>query len=165
MRSNAADKPDPLIREARFPAELQLTRALFREYAALLGIDFNFQNFEAELAELPGKYAPPAGLLLFGEVAGTVRGCVALRAIDAETCEMKRLYVQDAARGTGLGRQLAESIVAAGHRLGYRRMRLDTLRSLTPAVTLYRAMGFNEIPAYYDNPIPGVVYFEKWLSD
>ncbi|MFN0137463.1 MAG: GNAT family N-acetyltransferase [Phycisphaerae bacterium] len=160
------DKPDRLIRPAAFPADLDAVRTLFREYAAWLDIDFCFQGFEAELAALPGYYAPPRGELLLAFESSSVDpiGCVALRPMaDADLCEMKRLYVRESARGTGLGRTLAHSIVDTARNKGYRAMRLDTLGKLIPAITLYRSMGFKEIPAYYDNPIPGVVYLELAL--
>lgn len=160
-RSN--NKPDRLLRPAAFPADLDTVRELFREYAAWLDIDFCFQGFEGELATLPGYYAPPRGELLLAFDGSSVDpiGCVALRPMaDADMCEMKRLYVRDAARGSGLGRMLAQSIVDIARDKGYRAMRLDTLGKLVPAITLYRSMGFKEIPAYYDNPIPDVVYFE-----
>lgn len=157
------------IEPAVTPEQIAAARVLFQEYAAGLNIDLGFQGFDAELAGLPGKYAPPQGALLvaFDPATATYAGCVALRPLgpSAEsTCEMKRLYVRPTHRGAGLGRQLAEAIVAEGTRLGYRRMRLDSLRSLTAALRLYSALGFYEIAAYYDNPVPGVVYWEKVLA-
>jgi len=161
---------------------LPSVRQLFEEYAAELQADLDFQGFSHELAELPGKYAPPRGALLLaiesaraGATVGaagavpspvliephglvTVLGCVALRPLNAETCEMKRLYVRPAARGRGLGRALAEAIINTGRSAGYRRMWLDTLSRLKPALELYRALGFTEIPPYYPNLLPGVLY-------
>jgi ribosomal protein S18 acetylase RimI-like enzyme len=134
-------------------------RALFEEYAGSLGVDLGFQDFERELAELPGEYAPPAGRLLLA-FAPEPAGCVGLRPFEPGICEMKRLYVRPAHRGSGLGRQLAEAIVAAGSDAGYERMRLDTLPTMAAARTLYRALGFVEIEAYRPNPIHGTTYFE-----
>jgi ribosomal protein S18 acetylase RimI-like enzyme len=134
-------------------------RALFEEYAGSLGVDLGFQDFERELAELPGEYAPPAGRLLLA-LAPEPAGCVGLRPFEPGICEMKRLYVRPAHRGSGLGRQLAEAIVAAGSDAGYERMRLDTLPTMAAARTLYRALGFVEIEAYRPNPIHGTTYFE-----
>ena len=156
-----------IILPASTPQQLAQVRQLFVEYAQGLGVDLQFQGFEAELAGLPGKYAPPDGALLLavdGEGAGEPAGCVALRALGdpaEKMCEMKRLYVRPQFRGRRVGRLLADAILTEAARLGYRGMRLDTLRTLTEAMGLYRALGFVEIPAYYDNPIPGVVYWEK----
>ena len=136
--------------------------ALFREYAGGIGIDLSFQGFEEELDSLPGVYAPPRGALLLAEIAGEPMGCVAVRPIHAESfCEMKRLYVRDAARGTGAGRALAEAAIAEGRRMGYSAMRLDTLSTMAPALSLYHALGFVEIPAYYETPIAGTVFLHK----
>ncbi len=141
-----------------------LARALFEEYAESLGVDLCFQNFSQELATLPGDYAPPAGALLLAWIEGNAVGCVALRRLDEECCEMKRLYVRPDARGHRLGRLLAESIVVAGKELGYRRMRLDTLPSMQTAIALYHSLGFREISPYRNNPVPGAVYLEKELK-
>ena len=141
-----------------------LARVLFREYADSLGIDLCFQNFEQELATLPGDYSPPTGALLLAWIEGNAVGCVALRRLDEESCEMKRLYVRPEARGYRLGRLLAESILAAGRALGYRRMRLDTLPSMQTAIELYHSLGFREIAPYRNNPVPGAVYLEKELK-
>jgi len=139
--------------------------ALFREYAGGIGIDLSFQGFEEELDSLPGVYAPPSGALLLAEIAGEPMGCVAVRPIHAESfCEMKRLYVRDAARGTGAGRALAEAAIAEGRRMGYSAMRLDTLSTMAPALSLYHALGFVEIPAYYETPIAGTVFLHKDLE-
>ncbi len=138
--------------------------ALFREYAAGIGIDLAYQNFEDELESLPGAYAPPKGVLLFAEIAGEPVGCVAVRPLHATNfCEMKRLYVRQAARGTGAGRALSEAAVAEGARMGYAAMRLDTLSTMQAALSLYRALGFKAIPAYYDTPVAGAVFMEKPL--
>ena len=151
------------IRPATTPADLGVARTLFREYADQLGVDLCFQGFEQELASLPGKYAPPGGRLLLAWNGDTPLGCVALRALDDGACEMKRLYVRDAARGTGLGRLLAERICAEARAAGYMRMRLDTLPTMTAAQGIYRGLGFREIAAYVFNPVPGVRYLELAL--
>jgi putative acetyltransferase len=144
--------------------DMTLVRALFREYQAFLGVDLCFQDFEAELAQLPGKYTPPRGRILFAHCGGALAGCVAMRPIDTITCEMKRMFVRPAYRGRGLGRRLADAIVTAAREGGYRAMRLDTLDTLGAAIALYRKMGFAPIDAYYDNPLPGVIYLEKSLD-
>ncbi len=139
-----------------------VVRTLFEEYAAALGVDLGFQDFERELAELPGDYAPPGGRLLLALDPEPV-GCVALRPYEPGTCEMKRLYVRPEYRGTGLGRRLVEAIVAAGRDAGYERMRLDTMPSMEAARALYRSLGFVEIEAYRFNPVHGTTYFELAL--
>ena len=140
-------------------SDVDEARALFREYAASLPFALDFQGFERELAEFPGDYAPPRGALLLARGAG----CVGLRPLDATTCELKRLYVRPPARGTGLGRRLAEAIIAEGRRLGYQRMRLDTVPGMSAALSLYAELGFREIPPYRTNPIPGAVFLELEL--
>ena len=145
--------------------ELDDVRALFREYEKWLDYDLCFQGFEAELAGLPGRYAPPSGRLWLAEVHGQLAGCVGLRSLDANVCEMKRLYVRDFARGKGVGRALAQRVLEDARAIGYRAMRLDTLPDrMQAANALYDALGFREIPAYYDNPLPGVRYMELALS-
>lgn len=152
------------IRHAEFPRDLAMVRALFREYAAGLGIDLCFQGFEEELGALPGKYAPPGGRLLLAEEAGETLGCVALRPVDASTCEMKRLYVRPAARGRQLGRQLAERICAEACKAGYSRICLDTLASMNAALALYASLGFRPVDAYVFNPLPDVLYLGLALT-
>jgi GNAT superfamily N-acetyltransferase len=151
---------------AQGPAEIDAARILFREYAAGLGFDLAFQGFEAELAALPGDYAPPRGALLLarGDDAETWAGCVALRSLDREVCEMKRLFVRPAWRGTGLGRRLAEAILDAGRRLGYVRMRLDTVPAMQNAIGLYESLGFRDIAPYRHNPVPGTRWLEAPLA-
>jgi putative acetyltransferase len=140
-----------------------VARGLFEEYAAALGIDLGFQDFDRELAELPGEYSPPAGRLLLALDGDEPAGCVGLRPFAPGVCEMKRLYVRAAHRGSGLGRLLAERIVEAGREAGYARMRLDTLPTMGAARALYHSLGFAEIDAYRPNPVHGTTYFELAL--
>jgi putative acetyltransferase len=132
-------------------------------------VDLCFQNFEQELRDLPGAYAPPGGVLLLAEVADEVGvlsacGCVAVRPLENGICELKRLYVRPHGRGTGLGRQLTEAAIQAARQMGYARMRLDTLPDMDAAQALYQALGFYDISLYYDNPIPGVRCLEVVLN-
>ena len=150
--------------EARTPEDLAQVRRLFRAYADWLAVDLCFQGFERELAELPGRYAPPAGRLLIARVGGDVVGCVGLRPLEPGVCEMKRLWVDPGFGGRGIGRALAEKIIAAARQIGYQRMRLDTIPARMPAAQhLYQVLGFREIPPYYDNPLDGVVMLELEL--
>ena len=136
-------------------------RELFLEYAQSLGMNLCFQNFEQELADLPGSYAPPDGRLLLAEHAVQLAGCVALHKWEDGICEMKRLYLRPAFRGKGLGRLLAEAIIAEARTIGYQRMRLDTIEPIMKdAVQMYRRLGFREIEAYRANPIVGAMYME-----
>ncbi|KXU83370.1 acetyltransferase [Paraburkholderia monticola] len=161
------------LHTARFPEQLQVVRTLFREYADSLGIDLCFQQFDDELASLPGKFAAPRGSVLLasngrgddgGDGAGSIVGCVAMRPIDDTTCEMKRLYVRPAARGLQVGRQLATRICATAKEAGYHRIRLDTLPTMQAALGLYASLGFEPIDAYVFNPIPGAIYLECDLT-
>jgi ribosomal protein S18 acetylase RimI-like enzyme len=152
------------IAPPRDGADLDAVRALFAEYAASLGFSLGYQDFEAELAGLPGKYAAPDGALLLARVDGVAAGVVALRKLDAGIAEMKRLYVKPAHHGRSIGRTLAEAVVAAARARGYRRLRLDTISGkMEAAVKLYRSMGFVEIAPYYDSPVPGTAYLELVL--
>jgi GNAT superfamily N-acetyltransferase len=144
--------------------ELPEVRRLFEEYAASLEVDLAFQDFERELRELPGEYAPPAGRLLLALVGDDFAGCVALRPYEPEVCEMKRLYVRPAFQGTGLGRRLAEAIVEAGRDAGYRLMRLDTLPTMEAARRLYSSLAFEQVEAYRHNPVHGTAFFQLDLT-
>jgi len=153
------------IDEVRSKEELEEARRLFEEYAGSLGVDLCFQDFEQELATLPGQYAQPAGRLLLACSTGEVAGCVALRPLEPGVCEMKRLYVRPAFRALGVGRILAERIIHEASAVGYRSMRLDSLPSMGVAITLYRRLGFRDIPPYRDNPVSGTVYLELPLKN
>ncbi len=138
-------------------------RRLLLEYEASLNVCLCFQGFEKELAELPGDYAPPRGRLLLGCDGNQPAGCVALRGLDEETCEMKRLYLRPGFRGQGAGRLLATAILEEARKLGYKRMRLDTLAAMAEAKALYESLGFKRIEPYYDNPHPGAEFMELEL--
>jgi putative acetyltransferase len=151
--------------QATSAADIELARELFAEYAAELGIDLCFQNFQQELDQLPGAYAPPSGRLILAMSGSDAAGCVALRQIAEGICELKRLYVRPQFRGTGLGSKLADAIISAGRELDYCRMRLDTLpEKMERAVQIYRSLGFKEIAPYYDNPVDVVTYMELELN-
>ncbi len=142
------------------------THALFTEYADSLGIDLGFQNFEAELENLPGEYRGSAGgLLLLALDYEQPVGCVGLRKIDDGTCEMKRLYVRPPWTGQGIGKRLAITIIKEAKKFGYRFMRLDTLPTMGPAISLYKSLGFYTIAPYRFNPIPGAIYLEMDLRN
>jgi ribosomal protein S18 acetylase RimI-like enzyme len=146
------------IRPARLPGDIPVVRQLFREYAAGLGVDLCFQDFETELATLPGKYAPPRGRLILAWDGGGAVGCVALRPIDDAACEMKRLYVQPNARARQLGHNLAERICREARDAGYRRICLDTLPTMTAAIRLYSSLGFRPVAPYVFNPVEGALF-------
>jgi GNAT superfamily N-acetyltransferase len=144
--------------------DLPAVRTLLCEYGESVEVPLDFQGFDREVAELPGAYAPPRGALLVARRAGGgLDGCVALRPLDDDACEMKRLFVRPAARGTGLGERLVLAVVAEARRLGYGRMRLDTLPSMAAAQALYARLGFRDIDAYTSNPVPGTRFLELEL--
>jgi ribosomal protein S18 acetylase RimI-like enzyme len=153
-----------MIADGHAPESIPIVRALFLEYAAWLDVDLGFQDFETELRCLPGKYSPPDGAILLAIEGGAAAGCVAMRPLLPAICEMKRLWVRPAYRKHGVGRLLAAAIIARARAAGYARMRLDTLASMTPALALYRGLGFYEVPAYYHNPHADTVYLEKVLD-
>jgi GNAT superfamily N-acetyltransferase len=143
--------------------QLQILKELFREYAATLGIDLAFQGFDREVNGLPGAYVPPRGRLLLARVDGGVAGCVAVRPLSADTCEMKRLYVKPEFRGKGVGALLIDRIIAEARSCGFRRMVLDTLPEMHTATALYAAAGFRRCEAYYQTPIRDTVFMELSL--
>jgi ribosomal protein S18 acetylase RimI-like enzyme len=151
------------LTRAESDRQIEEARTLFKEYSDATGVDLCFQNFEQELASLPGDYAPPTGRLILAYDGEEAAGCVALRRVDDAVCEMKRLYVRPGFRGTGLGRTLAERIVGEAREMGYGRMRLDTLPSMGSAIALYRSLGFREIEPYRFNPVEGTLYMELEL--
>ncbi len=166
---NAASSAQPhvpslVVHQAASPAQIAQVRELFLEYAESLGFNLCFQSFDEELARLPGDYAPPDGRLYLAEFEGELAGCGALRRLDPGTCEMKRLYLRPKFRGKGLGRTLAEELIAVARSIGYERMRLDTVEPvMKAAVSMYRDLGFHEIAPYRENPIAGALYMELIL--
>ena len=166
MSVASVDPPNPQgleLREARTLDDVAAVRVLILAYQASLGLDLEFQDFAREVATLPGQYAPPGGGLLLAMVDGTPAGCVGVRRIEAEVCEMKRLYVSPAARRCGAGRALALRAMALARGLGYARMRLDTLPTMHRAQALYGRLGFEDVPAYRANPVAGTRYLEARL--
>ena len=146
--------------EATAPELVSVSRRLLEEYAAGIGVDLCFQNFDEELAGLPGKYAPPEGRLILAKSDGGYAGCVALRKLEDGICEMKRLYVCPESRGQGIGRSLAAEVIAQGRKIGYGAMRLDTLASMKAAIALYESLGFRRVKAYCHNPEREAVFME-----
>jgi putative acetyltransferase len=156
--------PGLTITDAESATQIAQARALFLEYAQSLGFSLCFQSFDQELAGLPGDYAPPDGRLLLAEYEGLLAGCVALRPLGPEICEMKRLYLRQRFRGKGVGRALAERVIGQARGIGYRKMRLDTVEPIMKdAVAMYRRLGFREIEPYRLNPIAGAMYMELEL--
>jgi len=150
--------------QAESVAQIAQARDLFLEYAKSLNFDLCFQSFDEELAGLPGGYAPPDGRLLLADYQGQLAGCVALHKLEVDICEMKRLYLRPQFRGKGIGRMLTEAVIAEARKIGYRRMRLDTVEPvMKDAVALYRRFGFREISPYRVNPIAGALYMELQL--
>ena len=159
------EAPSVTIQPVADAADLADVIALFRAYAESLPVDLAYQGFEAEMAGMPGKYAPPRGVLLIARNAeGRAVACAALRPIEPDgTCEMKRLYVTAEGRGQGLGKRLVETLFSEARRIGYREMRLDTLPTMSEAIALYRRFGFTPMEAYYDTPIEGTLFMRKVL--
>ena len=152
------------IVQAKTVQHIDDARTLFRDYETWFGISLCFQNFDDEVATLPGKYAPPEGRLYIAYDGDTALGCIALRKLERSICEMKRLFVRDTGRGKGVGKLLIETILSDAKAIGYKRMRLDTYPpKMGKAVSLYEDYGFYEISAYYDNPHDSVLYMEKQL--
>ncbi len=150
--------------QAESPTQIAQARELFLEYAQSLGFSLCFQNFDQELASLPGDYTPPEGRLLLAQYQGQFAGCVALHKLEGDICEMKRLYLRPQFRGQGLGRVLADHIIAEARQIGYRRMRLDTVEPvMKDAVAMYRRIGFRDIAPYCANPIAGALCMELLL--
>ncbi len=155
-----------MIRHASSDTEIDQARELFKEYETGLGISLCFQNFEQELAALPGDYAPPDGRLMLAFDHGDLAGCVALRKIGEGVCEMKRLFLREKFRGAGFGQKLANHVIKNARNIGYERMRLDTLPGkMDKAIELYRALGFKEIEPYYNNPVRGAIFMELDLRE
>lgn len=152
------------LKKARTADDFKAAKTLFKEYALGLPLeDLEFQNFNEELRNINTLYAPPEGRLLLARWDGELVGCVAVRRISGAVCEMKRLYVRDPLRGEGLGRRLALEIIAEAKKLGYKRMRLDTLPSMKKAQELYKSLGFKIIEPYYDSPIEDMMFMEIYL--
>ena len=153
------------IRHARFPQDRDAVIEIWREYVAFPKADLSFQSFEAEFADLPGKYAPPTGCVLLAWTADRAVGCIAMRKVDREICEMKRLYVRPEAQGAGLGRQLIGQLIAEARNAGYAEMRLDVLAEFSAARHVYETLGFKPAPAVSHNPVPGAAFLGLRLVD
>jgi putative acetyltransferase len=152
-----------LVQPATSDEQLSEARKLFVDYAQSLSFELCFQNFSEELEHLPGDYAPPAGRLYLAVEAERSAGCIALRKLGTGTCEMKRLYVRPEFRGRGIGRMLSLQVIGEARTIGYRSMMLDTINTMTEAISLYRSLGFQETEPYTHNPIPGALYFKLSL--
>jgi ribosomal protein S18 acetylase RimI-like enzyme len=154
-----------LVTHAQNTEDIRIVRSLMRDYQQRLGVDLSFQGFEAELAALPGAYAPPGGRLLLAWHDRTPAGCVALQRIDSSRAEMKRLYVPPSARGLGVGRKLVAELLAEAQSIGYAEVVLDTLPTMVEAQRMYEQFGFRDIEPYRPNPIAGTRYLGKSLRD
>jgi len=166
VRVNTKENDDKVtVVSADTSEQVRRAKELCEEYARSLGFELDFQDFDDELASFPGCYAPPGGCLFVATVGERTVGCVGLRKLSPDVCEMKRLYVQPRYRRLKIGRALAEATIEEARRLGYARMRLDAIRSMTAAVALYRSLGFNEIQQYCPNPVEGALFFELDLSN
>ncbi len=154
-----------IVQVKEIEKNIQHVKDLFREYANSLNFDLSFQNFEDELNNLPGKYSPPGGCILLAIYNKKVSGCAALRPLNGDICEMKRLYVKPEFRGLGIGKKLAQAIIEKGKTLNYKYMRLDTVEFMKEAVKLYKSLGFYEIEPYIYNPINEARYMELKLLD
>jgi putative acetyltransferase len=152
-----------IYRIASTPADFEAGKRLFREYVDSLGVDLSFQGFDQELEIIDQQYNQPVGALLLAFADNTAVGCVGIRQLDAATAELKRMYIQDAYRGHGIGVALLERSIQIARELGFEKIRLDTLQTMTKAQALYRSFGFYEIPAYRFNPLEGALYMEKGL--
>ena len=153
------------IKQVETSQQLEKIRDLFQEYVASLGFELHFQDYRKEIAELPGDYTLPGGCLLLAEQGNKIIGCVALRKISDTICEMKRMYIRPKFRGRGFGKKLAYSVIAKARKMGYRRMRLDTIAFMKEAITLYQSLGFIEIPPYRYNPMEGAKFMELVLEN
>ncbi|WP_257458901.1 GNAT family N-acetyltransferase [Archangium lipolyticum] len=147
------------IVHAAMPGQIDQARTLILEYTKALGIDLGFQDFEQEMADFPGAYSPPSGRLLLALDGSDAAGCVGIRGLEQGACEMKRLYIRPAYRSHGLGRRLVEAALEQARAIGYSAMYLDTLPEMESAIRLYQALGFERTAPYYDNPIPGALFF------
>ena len=154
---------DIAIRQADNSEQIATARSLFREYAEAISTDLEYQGFGAELASLPGQYAPPGGALLIAHIGSHVAGCVALRSLGGHAAEMKRLYVRAAYRSSGLGKQLVDAAIYAARQAGYSELRLDTLPSMASAQRLYHRLGFVEIPPYNSTYVAGTRFYSLKL--
>ena len=151
------------IIQAETKQQVEKTKELFIEYGKSLDFELCFQDFDIELAELPGFYSPPDGRLFLAEIDGEIAGCIALRKLEEDVCEMKRLYVKPRFRGNNIGRILVEKLIDEAKIIGYKKMRLDTVPAMQIAQKLYKSIGFYEIKPYRQNPVPGAVYMELEL--
>ena len=156
-------KMDCMIFEDYSKKGIAIARKLFAEYAQSLGFPLDFQDFDSELEHLPGEYAPPEGCIFLCKIDDSITGCIALRKLDTGVCELKRMYVREGYRGKGIGRQLAEEGIKRAKEIGYKKMRLDTLRSMKIAIRIYEELGFKEIGAYRYNPLENAMYMELEL--